>query len=92
MLELCTLKLFVKNAFNELVLLSSGLNTPFNKSDGAIFFGIGFWSMAGKIQQKCLKSFLNISAYGLILTSVTNQAIVLLNTLFPPLGLMTVHR
>ena len=56
---------------------------------GAIFFGIGFWSMAGKIQQKSLKSFLNISAYGLILIFVTNQAIVLLNTLFPPLGLMT---
>jgi hypothetical protein len=56
---------------------------------GAIFFGIGFWSMAGKIQQKTLKSFLNTSAYGLILIFVTNQAIVLLNTLFPPLGLMT---
>ena len=56
---------------------------------GAIFFGIGFWSMAGKIQQKSLKNFLNISAYGLILIFVTNQAIVLLNTLFPPLGLMT---
>ena len=45
--------------------------------------------MAAKIQQKSLKSFLNISAYGLILIFVTNQAIVLLNTLFPPLGLMT---
>ena len=45
--------------------------------------------MARRIQQKSLKSFLNISAYGLILLVVTNQAIVLLNTLFPPLGLMT---
>jgi hypothetical protein len=59
------------------------------KFAGAFFFGIGFWSMARKIEQKSLKSFLNISAYGLILLFVTNQATLLLNTLFPPLGLMT---
>ena len=56
---------------------------------GAFFFGIGFWAMARKVEQKSLKSFLNISAYGLILLFVTNQATLLLNTLFPPLGLMT---
>jgi hypothetical protein len=56
---------------------------------GAFFFGVGYWSMARKIEQKSLKSFLNISAYGLILLFVTNQATLLLNTLFPPLGLMT---
>ena len=60
------------------------------KIAGAIFFGIGFWFMARKIEQSSLKSFLNISAYGLVLVFVTNQAILLLNTLFPPLGLMTV--
>ncbi len=59
------------------------------KIAGAFFFGIGFWYMARRIQQKSLKSFLNISAYGLILLFVTNQAIYFLNTLFPPLGLMT---
>lgn len=59
------------------------------KFAGAFFFGIGFWSMARKIQQKSVRSFLNISAYGLILLFVTNQATLLLNTLFPPLGLMT---
>ena len=45
--------------------------------------------MAGKIKQKSLKSFLNISAYGIILVFVTNQAVILLNAPFPPLGLMT---
>ena len=59
------------------------------KVAGAFFFGIGFWFMARKIEQKSLKSFLNISAYGLILVFVTNQATVLLNSQFPPLGLMT---
>jgi hypothetical protein len=59
------------------------------KIAGAFFFGIGFWFMARKIKQKSLKSFLNISAYGLILVFVTNQAVILLNAPFPPLGLMT---
>ena len=59
------------------------------KIAGAFFFGIGFWFMARKIEQKSLRGFLNLSAYGLILIFVTNQAILLLNTLFPPLGLMT---
>jgi hypothetical protein len=59
------------------------------KIAGAFFFGIGFWFMARKIEQKSLRSFLNISAYGLILVFVTNQASLLLNALFPPLGLMT---
>ena len=42
----------------------------------------------GRKDSTKILSFLNISAYGLILIFVTNQAIVLLNTLFPPLGLM----
>ncbi len=42
-----------------------------------------------KNSTKSFESFLNISAYGQKLVFVTNQAIVLLNTLFPPLGLMT---
>jgi len=59
------------------------------KIAGAFFFGIGFWFMARKIEQKSLKSFLNISAYGLILVFVTNQAVILINAPFPPLELMT---
>ena len=47
------------------------------KIAGAIFFGIGFWFMARKIEQRSLKSFLNISAYGLVLVFVTNQAMSL---------------
>ncbi|HKQ21319.1 MAG TPA: hypothetical protein VJS91_04720 [Nitrososphaeraceae archaeon] len=56
---------------------------------GALFFGIGFWVMSRNIEKKLLKTFLNISAYGLILLFVTNQASLLLNNLFPPLGLIT---
>jgi hypothetical protein len=60
------------------------------KLAGAIFFGIGLWTMAKKIQQESLRGFLNISSYGLMLVFVSNQAIVLLNNLFPPIGLIAV--
>lgn len=60
------------------------------KLTGAIFFGIGLWSIGKRIQYENLKSFLNLSAYGLILLFVSNQAILLLSYLFPPLGLTTI--
>jgi hypothetical protein len=59
------------------------------KLTGAIFFGIGLWSIGKKIQHENLKSFLSMSGYGLILVFVSNQAILLLSYLFPPLGLTT---
>jgi hypothetical protein len=60
------------------------------KLTGAIFFGIGLWSIGKRIQYENLKSFLSMSAYGLILVFVSNQAILLLSYLFPPLGLTTI--
>jgi hypothetical protein len=60
------------------------------KLAGAIFFGIGLWSIGKKIKNENLKSFLNMSGYGLILVFVSNQAILLLSYLFPPLGLTTI--
>jgi len=59
------------------------------KLTGAIFFGIGLWSIGKRIKNESLKSFLSISGYGLILVFVSNQAILLLGYLFPPLGLTT---
>jgi len=60
------------------------------KFAGAIFFGIGLWTMAKGIQQKSLRSLLNISSYGLMLVFFSNQSIILLNNLFPPMGLIVV--
>jgi hypothetical protein len=59
------------------------------KLTGAIFFGIGLWAIGKRINNESLKSFLSISGYGLILVFVSNQAILLLGYLFPPLGLTT---
>jgi len=60
------------------------------KLAGAIFFGIGLWSIGRKIQNEGIKSFLSLSGYGLILVFISNQAILLLSYLFPPLGLTTI--
>lgn len=60
------------------------------KFAGAIFFGIGLWTMAKRIQQESLWRLLNISSYGLMLLFISNQAVILLNNLFPPIGLIAV--
>jgi hypothetical protein len=60
------------------------------KAGGAIFFGVGLWSLGSEIKQKSVKSFLSMSGYGLILIFVSNQAILLVDYLFPPLGLTAV--
>ena len=60
------------------------------KVSGAIFFGVGLWSLGKKIERESVKRFLSMSGYGLILIFVSNQAILLIAYLFPPLGLTAV--
>jgi len=60
------------------------------KLAAAVFFGIGLWVMARKIEQESLKGFLRLSAYGLMLIFVSNQTNLLLGSLFPPIGLLIV--
>ena len=60
------------------------------KVSGAIFFGVGLWSLGKKIERESIKRFLSLSGYGLILIFVSNQAILLLGYLLPPLGLTAV--
>ena len=60
------------------------------KVSGAIFFGVGLWSLGKKIERESIKRFLSLSGYGLILIFVSNQAILLIGYLLPPLGLTAV--
>jgi hypothetical protein len=60
------------------------------KVSGAVFFGVGLWSLGKNIERESVKRLLNMSGYGLILIFVSNQAILLLGYLFPPLGLTAV--
>jgi len=50
-----------------------------------------FWTIARKLRQNSVvRDYMIISAYGLILLFVSNQAIVLVNVPYPPFGMATI--
>jgi hypothetical protein len=62
----------------------------FSKPLGGILFGIAFWTTAKKLRKdSVVRDYMTISAYGLILLFVSNQAIVLVTVPYPPFGLVT---
>jgi len=54
---------------------------------GGIFFGIAFWSIARQANNTHIKGLIILSAYGIVLFFVSNQAILLANTPYPPFAL-----
>jgi hypothetical protein len=63
----------------------------FSKPAGGVLFGIAFWTVARNIRQdSAIRNYMIISAYGLVLLFVSNQAIVLAEVPYPPFGLVTV--
>src|SRR5829696_5187365 len=54
---------------------------------GGIFFGIAFWSIARQASSTHIKALVILSAYGIILFFVSNQAILLANAPYPPFAL-----
>ena len=62
-----------------------------SKTAGGILFGVAFWIMARNIRQgSVVRDYMIVSAFGFALLFVSNQAIVLSNTFYPPFGLATV--
>jgi hypothetical protein len=62
----------------------------FSKSAGGILFGIAFWIIARRLgDSKIVREYMIISAYGLVLLFVSNQAIFLVDHVYPPFGLVT---
>jgi hypothetical protein len=62
-----------------------------SKPIGGIIFGIGFWMIARNVQKgNVVRSYLVISAYGFLLLFVSNNALVLTFTQYPPFGLVTI--
>jgi hypothetical protein len=57
---------------------------------GGILFGIAFWTVSRKVRQHTIKDYLVISAYGIVLLFVSNQASNLIFAPYPPFGLVTV--
>jgi hypothetical protein len=64
----------------------------YSKLIGGILFGVAFWAAARSLgRQSIVKDYMIISGYGLVLLFVSNQAILLVNTVpYPPFGLATV--
>lgn len=62
-----------------------------SKPIGGILFGVAFWTVARSISHSsAVRNYMIISAYGLVLLFVSNQAIVLVTTSYPPFGLAAV--
>jgi hypothetical protein len=62
-----------------------------SKPIGGILFGIAFWTAARSLRRNSIvKDYMIISAFGLVLLFVSNQAIVFVNEPYPPFGLMTI--
>jgi hypothetical protein len=62
-----------------------------SKPIGGIIFCIGFWIIAKNIRKdNIIRSYLIISAYGFLLLFISNQAIALSFTYYPPFGLVTI--
>lgn len=62
-----------------------------SKPAGGILFGVAFWAVARSLGNNAIvREYMTISAYGLVLLFVSNQAIVLINIAYPPFGLATV--
>jgi hypothetical protein len=63
----------------------------FSKAIGGILFGIAFWVIARSLDHKSVvRDYMILSAYGLVLMFISNQAVVLVNIFYPPFGIVTV--
>jgi hypothetical protein len=75
----------------EYVFFTYTLIFTFSKPVGGILFGIAFWVIARTLGQTSpVRNYMIISAYGLLLLFISNQAVVLVNLTYPPFGLVTV--
>jgi hypothetical protein len=61
-----------------------------SKPAGGILFGIAFWSIAKSLTSKTVKSYMMISAYGIMLLFTVNQSTGLTLVPYPPFGLTSI--
>jgi hypothetical protein len=60
------------------------------KPIGGILFGVAFWVLGTKTRNDALKSFMILTAYGLVIFFASNQATILTYGFYPPFGLITI--
>ena len=62
-----------------------------SKAAGGILFGVAFWLMARTLRKdNVVRQYLIVAAVGFVLLFVSNQAPLLVNAPYPPLGLASV--
>jgi MFS family permease len=61
-----------------------------SKPAGGVLFGIAFWSVAKSLTSKTVKSYMMISAYGIMLLFTVNQPTGLTLVPYPPFGLTSI--
>jgi hypothetical protein len=75
---------------SDILLYFYSLIPGYSKVAGAILFGLAFWMVARNLGQKNLvKEYMVMSAYSLVLLFASNQAILLVDSPYPPFGLVT---
>lgn len=60
------------------------------KPVGALLFGLGFWSISRRVQNRAVQNYLLISAYGVSLLFTANQPLGLIYAPYPPFGVVTI--
>jgi hypothetical protein len=61
-----------------------------SKPAGGVLFGIAFWTLARRLSNKTVKSYMVISAYGMTLLFAANQPIGLILVPYPPFSLASI--
>jgi len=76
---------------SEFIFFLYTLIFTFSKLIGGILFGIAFWVIARSLRRESIvRDYMIISAYGLVLIFISNQAVLLVNLIYPPFGVVTV--
>jgi len=67
-----------------------GLLFTYSKPVGGILFGISFWIITHSVKEsKIIRIYLTLSAYGIVLFFIANNAIVITSTPYPPFGIIS---
>ena len=65
------------------------INSILTRPIGGILFGIAFWTIARNIGNENIKYFMMLSAFGIMLLSISNVDTGIFMLPYPPFGLVT---
>jgi hypothetical protein len=88
-----SLNLFAPLLNSDPVFYGIVLSVIFNisKAAGGILFGVAFWTMTKTVHKdNIVRQYLTVAAVGFVLLFVADQAVVLVNAPYPPLGLASI--